>query len=186
MLNAKIKSLEMKNNLILVCLCLAFAIVACGQKQKVGSMDAELLPTDVALPDKISQIHKSVDEWKSQLSEDEFYVLRQKGTERAFTGDLWDHKKDCIYTCAGCELPLFDSKTKFKSGTGWPSFYQPVAEKVIKEESDSTLGMIRVEVLCARCDGHLGHVFNDGPRETTGQRYCINSVSIDFDPTEEP
>ncbi len=130
--------------------------------------------------DTIPKISKSEADWKKELSADEYYVLRQKGTERAFTGDLWDHKKKGIYTCAGCNLPLFDSETKFKSGTGWPSFYQPLNEFCIAEESDYSLGMTRIEVLCARCDGHLGHVFPDGPKPT-GLRYCINSVSLNFE-----
>lgn len=124
----------------------------------------------INLPDK---------EWKSKLSTQEYYVLRQKGTERAFSGDLWDSKKNGVYTCAACQLPLFDSHTKFESGTGWPSFYQPIKKEFVKEEHDNSLGIVRIEVLCARCGGHLGHVFNDGPAPT-GLRYCINSVSLDL------
>ena len=133
--------------------------------------------------DTIPKVVKSNEDWKKELSADEYYVLREKGTERAFTGDLWDNKKKGIYTCAGCNLPLFESDTKFKSGTGWPSFYQPVNKENIIEDSDYSLGMERVEVLCARCDGHLGHVFPDGPKPT-GLRYCINSVSLNFEAKE--
>lgn len=126
-------------------------------------------------------IQKSNEEWKSELSELEYYVLREKGTERAFTGDLWDHKAVGVYVCAACETPLFSSSTKFKSGTGWPSFYQPISLNNIAEESDNKFGWNRTEVLCAQCGGHLGHVFTDGPKPT-GLRYCINSASLNFQP----
>ena len=122
----------------------------------------------------------TADEWQEKLTSNEFYVLRQAGTERAFTGDLWDNKKEGVYTCAGCDLPLFSSSTKFKSGTGWPSFFEPIREGHIVEKADNTHGMTRIEVLCGRCGGHQGHVFNDGPRPT-GLRYCINSVSMNFE-----
>ncbi len=122
----------------------------------------------------------SESEWKSRLTPEEFEVLRQKGTERAFTGKFWNNKKEGVYTCAGCQLPLFDSSTKFRSGTGWPSFYEPINEINVAEEKDTSYGMTRIEVLCARCDGHLGHVFPDGPKPTN-LRYCINSVSLNFE-----
>ena len=129
--------------------------------------------------DTIQKINKPSSVWKNDLNEMEFYVLREAGTERAFTGDLLDNKKEGVYTCRGCQLPLFSSDNKFKSGTGWPSFYQPVEKTYVLEKTDNKHGWNRVEVLCNRCEGHLGHVFNDGP-EPTGLRYCINSVSLDF------
>ncbi len=119
-------------------------------------------------------------EWKEKLTEMEYYVLREKGTERAFTGDLWNNHDKGTYTCAACKLPLFESSTKFESGSGWPSFYQPISKENVAEETDKTYGMSRTEVLCSRCGGHLGHVFPDGPKPT-GLRYCINSVSLDFE-----
>tara|TARA_Y100000385_G_scaffold283342_1_gene339311 strand:+ start:2323 stop:2823 length:501 start_codon:yes stop_codon:yes gene_type:complete len=128
----------------------------------------------------IEKITKSKKEWKAQLSDLEYHVLREKGTERSFTGDLWDNKKEGLYTCAACSLPLFESDTKFVSGTGWPSFHSPIKDENIAEDVDYKVGYKRVEVLCARCNGHLGHVFPDGP-EPTGLRYCINSVSLNFE-----
>ena len=125
------------------------------------------------------KIIKSDEEWQTELTEMEYYVLREKGTERAFTGDLLKNKETGVYTCAACGLPLFKSDTKFDSGTGWPSYYQPVNKANVLENVDNSHGMRRVEVVCGRCDGHLGHVFDDGPKPT-GLRYCINSVSLDF------
>lgn len=122
-----------------------------------------------------------MDEWKENLSDEEYRVLRQKGTERPFTGKFLNHKEDGTYTCAGCGAHLFDSGTKFDSGCGWPSFYDVKDNKNVKEIRDTSHGMIRTEVVCANCDGHLGHVFNDGPIDKTGLRYCINSVSLGFD-----
>lgn len=120
------------------------------------------------------------EEWKQKLTEKEFYVLRKSGTERAFTGEYNKHYKEGTYTCAGCSNPLFSSTTKYNSGSGWPSFYATINESNVKEIKDNSHGMTRVEVRCAKCDGHLGHVFEDGPRDKTGLRYCINSVSLDF------
>lgn len=127
------------------------------------------------------EINKTSSEWKAQLSDEEYRVLREKGTERAFTGEYWDHFEKGSYVCAGCGNKLFTSETKFDSHCGWPSFDQAIKGATIYKQ-DLSFGMVRTEVMCAKCGGHLGHVFDDGPQETTGKRYCTNSVSIKFIP----
>ena len=130
-------------------------------------------------PIEMPRVEKTDAEWRAQLTPEQFQIARGKGTERPFCGTLLDNKKSGIYTCICCRLPLFSSDSKFNSGTGWPSFFTPVAEENIVEETDVAYGMRRTEILCARCDCHLGHVFPDGPRPT-GLRYCVNSESLDF------
>jgi len=127
------------------------------------------------------ETNKTEEEWRGVLTPDQFRVLRLKGTERPFTGEYWDHKEQGVYRCAGCGEELFDSSTKYDSHCGWPSFYDSLEKSKIREIEDTTHGMHRIEVVCKNCGGHLGHVFPDGPRPT-GIRYCINSVSLKFEP----
>jgi len=126
-----------------------------------------------------SKIKKSEEEWRKILAQEQFNILREKGTERAFTGKYHGNKEKGTYYCAGCAQELFDSETKFDSGTGWPSFFAPVNEKNVEKKKDFGHFMVRTEVLCNKCGGHLGHVFNDGPKPT-GKRYCINSAALKF------
>ena len=144
-----------------------FLIVTLSAQQKQEKIDMS------------KKILKSDSEWETCLTPEEYKILREKGTEMAFTGKFYNHKEDGTYSCAGCDYELFSSETKFDSGTGWPSFYQALEKDRIIEKEDKTLGMNRVEILCARCESHLGHVFTDGPNPT-GLRYCVNSVSLDF------
>jgi peptide-methionine (R)-S-oxide reductase len=130
-----------------------------------------------------TKITKTEADWRAELTPEQYHVLREKGTERAFSGALWDEHRPGTYRCAGCGAELFAADTKFESGTGWPSFYQPAAAEAVDTETDRTFFMSRTEVMCASCGGHLGHVFNDGPRPT-GLRYCINSAALKLDPAE--
>ena len=136
-------------------------------------------PLDKGKSNKEDKVMKTDEEWRAELSPEQYRILRQKGTEPASTGEYYKHKEKGVYLCAACGNELFSSDSKYDSGSGWPSFYAPFAEGKVKMETDNTLGMIRVEVMCNRCGGHLGHVFDDGP-QPTGKRYCVNSGSLDF------
>jgi peptide-methionine (R)-S-oxide reductase len=131
-----------------------------------------------------TDITKTDAEWRAELSPEQYDVLRRGGTERAFTGRYWDCHDDGIYRCAGCGAELFDASTKFESGTGWPSFTEPRIAEAVETREDRAYGMRRTEVVCRRCGGHLGHVFDDGPRDKGGLRYCINSSSLELEPRE--
>lgn len=154
--------------------------------QTTAQSPAELAKSfgDIPVKDEIEKVEKSAEEWKEELTQEEYQVLREEGTERAFSGDLLKVDEEGALTCAACGLPVFHTKHQFKSGTGWPSYYKPIEKGVVKYVADNAYGMQRVEIECGRCGSHLGHVFRDGP-DPTGFRYCINSVSLDFEPQQD-
>jgi len=168
----------------LVVIVFLFTLAACqGQEKKKNT---EIKSETAQQPVQKNGLDKNTSdaEWKKVLTQDEYDVLRQKATERPFTGEYYKHFENGVYVCAACGNPLFNSDAKFDSSCGWPSFDQAIKGSVIYKE-DGTLGMTRTEVMCANCGGHLGHVFDDGPKETTGNRFCTNSVSIKFIPAKK-
>jgi peptide-methionine (R)-S-oxide reductase len=174
----------MNRYLLIATLLLSTFIQACLQstnKQPEGKEQSKATSFVDESGITINTVTKTEAQWKSELDPQEYNVLREKGTERAFTGQYNENKKAGVYNCNACGLSLFSSETKFDSGTGWPSFYAPIDKTHVEEDTDVSYGMKRVEVLCRRCGGHLGHVFNDGPKPT-GLRYCMNSVSLSFQP----
>jgi peptide-methionine (R)-S-oxide reductase len=168
---------------LLVLPILVLSFVACMQANKnskdiieVNSIEQQKLSLNDT---SLKKMVKTDAQWKKELTENQYYILRKKGTERPYHNEFNDNHRKGYYFCAGCKLPLFSSKTKFDSGTGWPSFYEPINKNRVKEVVDRSLGMVRGEIICARCDGHLGHLFDDGPKPT-GLRYCMNSGAMLF------
>lgn len=178
------------NKLLLLLLLTTFVLFSCDKNKKqlempiVESSSNTNTNVSAELPENtveydLTPVVKTDAEWLDILGKTRYHILREAGTERAFTGALLDNNEEGIYVCAGCQLPLFHSDAKFHSGSGWPSYFMPIKEENIKLKTDTSLGMKRVEILCARCGGHLGHVFEDGP-QPTGLRYCVNSASLEF------
>ncbi len=157
-----------------IALSCAASLIACGAAKK---------PTSQPKGTTVDKVTKTDEQWRKELTPEQYHILREKGTERAFTGKYWNHKGKGVYRCAGCGALLFASDDKFDSGCGWPSYTRPADPKAVAENEDRSHGMVRTEVTCARCGGHLGHVFHDGPKPT-GLRYCINSAALRFEAAE--
>jgi len=175
-------------NIVSICLMLpALTLGGCAESSAGRTMSKGEASSSQVQPQGLENSEDyarfTEEDWRKRLSAKQFRILREKGTEGSFTGAYWDHKGKGVYKCAACRLVLFDSRTKFKSGTGWPSFWKPINDHCIKENKDNAHGMTRIEVVCAECDSHLGHVFPDGP-QPTGLRYCINSASLNLEEKE--
>ena len=169
----------MKHLIALLIILMSVPYACTSQDTRSAQPTTAAVKTITSTQDTMNMIEKTDAEWRAELSPEEYRVLRQKGTERAYTGKFWDHHEDGTYTCRGCQAPLFTSEQKFDSGCGWPSYYDAIDSGAIVTRPDNSYGMTRTEIVCARCGGHLGHLFDDGPNPT-GLRYCVNSASIDF------
>lgn len=171
---------------IILSVSLSFCLNNCSNKMQKNNVKSEtnvtkkVIDTNLIIKREMDKTPNTEEEWKAKLTPEEYYVLREKGTERPFSGEYENHNKSGIYVCKGCGSELFKSDAKFDAHCGWPSFYEGIDKSKIKETVDISHGMMRTEVTCAKCGGHLGHVFDDGPKDKTGLRYCINSVSLGF------